>query len=64
MLSALKRAGFIVVRIKGSHHFLRHKDDPSRETVIALHPGDLPAGTVRAILKQAKLSREDFVTLL
>jgi len=63
MLSALKRAGFIIVRVKGSHHFLRHKDDPRRETVIALHPGDLPAGTVR-ILKQAKLSRKEFVSLL
>jgi len=64
MLSALKRAGFIIVRVKGSHHFLRHRDDPRRETVIALHPGDLPAGTVRAILKQAKLSRKEFVSLL
>jgi predicted RNA binding protein YcfA (HicA-like mRNA interferase family) len=43
---------------------LRHKEDPRRETVIALHSGDLPAGTVRAILKQTKLSREDFVSLL
>ncbi|MCJ7788096.1 MAG: type II toxin-antitoxin system HicA family toxin [Methyloceanibacter sp.] len=64
MLSALRRAGFVIVRIKGSHHFLRHKDDPSRETVVALHTGDLPAGTVRAILRQAKLSRAEFVGLL
>jgi len=64
MLGALRRAGFLVVRVKGSHHFLRHKDDPRRETVIALHPGDLPAGTVRAILRQTKLSREDFARLL
>jgi predicted RNA binding protein YcfA (HicA-like mRNA interferase family) len=64
MLMALQRAGFQVVRVKGSHHFLRHKDDPRRETVIALHSGDLPAGTVRAILKQARLSREDFISLL
>jgi predicted RNA binding protein YcfA (HicA-like mRNA interferase family) len=64
VLAALQRGGFLVVRVKGSHHFLRHKDDPRRETVIALHSGDLPAGTVRAILKQAKLSREDFVRLL
>jgi predicted RNA binding protein YcfA (HicA-like mRNA interferase family) len=64
MLAALQRAGFRVVRVKGSHHFLRHKDDPRRETVIALHPGDLPAGTVRANLKQSKLSPEEFVSLL
>jgi predicted RNA binding protein YcfA (HicA-like mRNA interferase family) len=64
MLAALQRAGFRVVRVKGSHHFLRHNEDPRRETVIALHPGDLPAGTVRAILRQARLSRKEFVTLL
>jgi predicted RNA binding protein YcfA (HicA-like mRNA interferase family) len=64
MLAALQRAGFRVVRVKGSHHFLRHNEDPHRETVIALHPGDLPAGTVRAILRQAKLSRKEFVSLL
>ena len=64
MLAALQRAGFRVVHVKGSHHFLRHKDDPRRETVIALHPGDLPAGTVRANLKQPKLSPEEFVSLL
>jgi predicted RNA binding protein YcfA (HicA-like mRNA interferase family) len=60
MLAILRRAGFVVVRIKGSHHFLRHRDDPSRETVIPLHQGDLPTGTVRAILKQAGLSRTEF----
>jgi predicted RNA binding protein YcfA (HicA-like mRNA interferase family) len=64
MLAALQRAGFRVVRVKGSHHFLRHNEDPRRETVFALHPGDLPAGTVRAILRQARLSRKEFVTLL
>ena len=28
--TALERAGFEVVRTKGSHHFLRHRNDPSR----------------------------------
>jgi len=64
MLAALQRAGFVIRRVKGSHHFLRHRDDPRRETVIALHPGDLPEGTVREILKQAGLSRDQFVKLL
>jgi hypothetical protein len=29
-----------------------------------VHPGDLREGTVQAILKQAKLSREEFLKLL
>lgn len=25
-LKALQRAGFVVIRAKGSHHFVRHRD--------------------------------------
>jgi predicted RNA binding protein YcfA (HicA-like mRNA interferase family) len=64
LLAALQRAGFVIDRIKGSHHFLRHNDNPERRTVIALHSGDMPQGTLRDILKQAKLARDEFLKLL
>lgn len=64
MIAALQRAGFVIRRTKGSHHFLRHRDDPTRETVVALHSGDLPQGTLSEILKQARLSRDEFLALL
>jgi predicted RNA binding protein YcfA (HicA-like mRNA interferase family) len=64
LLAALQRGGFVVDRVKGSHHFLRHKDDPARRTVIALHSGDIPQGTLRDILRQAGLSRDAFLKLL
>jgi predicted RNA binding protein YcfA (HicA-like mRNA interferase family) len=64
LLAALQRGGFVVDRVKGSHHFLRHNDDPQRRTVIALHSGDIPQGTLRDILKQAGLSREMLLKLL
>jgi predicted RNA binding protein YcfA (HicA-like mRNA interferase family) len=64
MIAALQRAGFVVDRIKGSHHFMIHRDDPSRRTVIAVHSGDLPQGTLRDILKQAKISRDELSKLL
>lgn len=64
VIAALRRAGFTIVRIKGSHHFLRHGDDASRTTVVALHAGDVPTGTLRDILKQARLSPEEFIDLL
>ena len=64
MLAALQKAEFIVDRIKGSHHFLRHQGDPTRRTVIAVHAGDLRAGTVHDILKQAKISQSEFLRLL
>ncbi len=64
LLAALQRGGFVVDRIRGSHHFLQHKDDAGRRTVITLHSGDVPQGTLRDILKQTGLSREAFLKLL
>jgi len=60
----LERAGFRVVRVRGSHHFLRHQTDPSRQTIVPLHRRDLPPGTLRAILRQARLSAEELIELL
>jgi predicted RNA binding protein YcfA (HicA-like mRNA interferase family) len=51
VLAALLRSGFIVDRIKGSHHFLIHRDDPRRRTEVAIHASDIPHGTLRDILK-------------
>jgi predicted RNA binding protein YcfA (HicA-like mRNA interferase family) len=64
MIAALQRAGFLIIRSKGGHQLLRHPQDPIRTTTVSMHPGDLPPGTVRAILKQARLSRQEFLDLL
>lgn len=57
-LKRLLRAGFNEVRQSGSHKVLRHPD--GRQTYVAMHPGDIPSGTLRKILKQAGLSEEEF----
>jgi predicted RNA binding protein YcfA (HicA-like mRNA interferase family) len=64
LLRALRRAGFTVERIKGSHHHLRHGERPTLRVVVPVHRGDLPAGTVAAILRQAGLTTDEFLTLL
>ncbi|HEU4345537.1 MAG TPA: type II toxin-antitoxin system HicA family toxin [Candidatus Binatia bacterium] len=46
------------MRQTGSHKVLRHPD--GRQTYVAMHPGTLPTGTFRKILKQAGLSEEQF----
>ena len=58
VLRKLRRAGFEERRRAGSHVVLRHPD--GRQTYVAMHPGDMPSGTFRAILKQAGLSEEKF----
>ena len=61
VLSRLQRAGFVVKRQSGSHVVLRHPD--GRQTYVAMHPGDVPSGTFRAILRQAELTEEAFKQL-
>ena len=48
----LKRQG------KGSHE-IWHNPLVNRSAVIPNHAGDIPAGTLRAILKQLGIQRED-----
>ncbi len=61
ILRRLERAGFVVRRQSGSHIVLRHAD--GRQTYVAMHTGDVPKGTFRAILKQAGLDEEQFRSL-
>ena len=64
VIAALRRAGFEVDRQEGSHVVMVHEDS-GRIAVVPMHGGrDLPAGTVRKILRQASLTVEEFVQLL
>jgi predicted RNA binding protein YcfA (HicA-like mRNA interferase family) len=63
ILSILKKAGFEVLRIKGSHHFLRHHD--GRSTVVPVHSGEtIGPGLLAKILRDCDLNREQFQKLL
>ncbi len=53
---------FEVVRIKGSHHFLRHPD--GRTTVIPVHRNeDLGRGLLRKILSDCDLTIDELLKL-
>lgn len=63
VIHKLRRAGFIFDRqAKGSHEIWWNPKTRTRTTV-PHHPGDLPEGTLRAILRQAELSIEEFLKL-
>ncbi|WP_374685546.1 type II toxin-antitoxin system HicA family toxin [Promineifilum sp.] len=52
IIARLKRDGWEVVHIKGSHYHFKHPSKPGRVTVP--HPKrDLPVGTLRSIFRQA-----------
>lgn len=59
---ALERAGFYLKRRTGSHLVLR-RDEPFAQVVVPDHKV-LDRGTLRAIVRQAGLSVDEFVSLL
>lgn len=63
LIVALNKVGFEVIRIKGSHHFLRHAD--GRTSVIPVHTGEtIGPGLLSKILRNCDLSREQLQQLL
>ena len=63
LIKALKKTGFEVIWIKGSHHFLRHSD--GRSTVVPVHSGEtVGPGLLSRILRDCDLNQEQFIRLL
>lgn len=65
LVRALEKAGFYVKGKRGSHVVMVHKKDPLRRAVIPVH-GSKPVrpGTLKSILKGAKLSVEEIRNLI
>ena len=64
LIRALQRAGFIVVRQKGSHIRLhKHTESEVLKLTVPAH-NPIKRSTLSHILKQAKISLEEFEKLL
>jgi predicted RNA binding protein YcfA (HicA-like mRNA interferase family) len=61
-IKALEKAGFTVIRQKGSHISLV-REDPFAQIVVPDHK-ELDRGTLRAIIRQAGLSVDEFIELI
>jgi predicted RNA binding protein YcfA (HicA-like mRNA interferase family) len=63
LIRALQKAGFSIIRTKGSHHFMRHPD--GRATVIPVHAGEtIGPGLLNQILNDTEISRDELQKLL
>jgi len=63
VIAALRKAGFKVMRVRGSHHFLQHPDGCC--TVVPIHAGEtIGPGLMNKILNDCDLSREEFADFL
>ena len=63
LIAVLAKAGFEVIRVKGSHHYLRHAD--GRATVIPIHAGEtIGPGLMTKILRDCDFTRNDLRNLI
>jgi predicted RNA binding protein YcfA (HicA-like mRNA interferase family) len=64
LLSLLEKCGFVVIRIKGSHHRMKHED--GRLTTIPVHKNDpIPKGLLRKIIREdLDITLDEFIKLL
>lgn len=60
--TALERAGFVFDRQKGSHLVYYHPE--TNRTVVIPRHREIKTGTLREILREANLSRDEFRRLL
>lgn len=61
IVKRLKASGFLFDRQAAGSHEIWYNDQIDRYTTIPNHPGDMPEGTLRAILKQAGIEPDDFL---
>jgi predicted RNA binding protein YcfA (HicA-like mRNA interferase family) len=61
IVKKLRRFGFVFYRSAAGSHEIWFNPQTNRYTTIPNHPGDLPEGTLRAVLKQADIEPDDFL---
>jgi len=63
VVAALQVLGFEVIRIRGSHNFLRHPD--GRATAVPVHSGEaIGRGLLARILRDCEITRDDLASAL
>jgi predicted RNA binding protein YcfA (HicA-like mRNA interferase family) len=61
IIKALSKVGFVPLRQKGSHVFMRHPD--GRRTVVPIHE-EVNKSTLMDILSQTKVTKNELLKLL
>ena len=60
VIKRLKKLGFVFARQAAGSHEIWYSSATDCYTTIPNHPGDIPEGTLRAILKQANIELKHF----
>ena len=62
IIKRLKRSGFEFDRQAAGSHEIWFNPKTRRYTTVPNHPGDMPEGTLRAILKESGITPDEFLT--
>ena len=57
----LLKAGFVEDTTKSAHRTYRHPTK-AKFTTVSYHPGNIPTGTLRAIIKQSGMTVDEFLS--
>jgi predicted RNA binding protein YcfA (HicA-like mRNA interferase family) len=63
LVRALEKAGFDIIRQKGSHITL-YNPETNKTTLVAMHPGELPRWLFKKIIKDAGFTEDEFRSFL
>ena len=63
IVTRLKKFGFLFYRQAAGSHEIWHNTKTGKFTTIPNHTGDMPEGTLQAILKQAGINPSGFVNM-
>jgi predicted RNA binding protein YcfA (HicA-like mRNA interferase family) len=63
VIKVFEQLGFHIHQQTGSH-LIMIKDGSKFQAVVPMHPGDMKKGTLRAIIRQAGMTIEEFLELL
>jgi len=61
IVKKLKKFGFLFDRQAAGSHEIWYNSDTDKYTTIPNYSGDMPEGTLRAILKQADIETDEFL---
>ncbi len=63
IVKKIKKLGFSFYRQAAGSHEIWRNDATGLFTTIPNHPGDMPEGTLRAILRQSNITPDEFLKI-
>ena len=64
LIKVLEKAGFYIHHQTGGHAVMKHKTNPQLRVTVVTHGKELKKCTLLNILRQANLTKEEFIELL